>query len=79
MLYIGKRPEKSNTGKVLLIIAGIVAGVATLTFVAYKLYKKYAPARVECECEDFLDDDDLYNDEFVEVECEEDDATDSEV
>jgi len=78
MLYIGKKPEKTNTGKVLLIVAGIIAGVATLTFVAYKLYKKYAPKCVECECEDFLEDEDLYNDDCIELDCEED-ATETEL
>ena len=76
MLYIGKKPEKPNVGKIILAVSAAIAGVAALTVLAYKLYQKYVPACIDCECEDFLDDEDLYDD-CIEVECD-DDATETE-
>ena len=70
MLYIGKKPEKPNVGKIVFMISAAVAAVAALAVLAYKLYQKYVPACIDCECEDFLDDDDLPEDESIEVECD---------
>ena len=70
MLYIGKKPERPNVGKIVFMISAAVAAVAALAVLAYKLYQKYVPACIDCECEDFLDDDDLPEDESIEVECD---------
>ena len=76
MLYIGKKPEKPNAGKIIVAVSAAIAGVAALAILAYKLYQKFAPACIDCECEDFLADEDLFDDEYIEVECE-DDATET--
>ena len=73
MLYIGKKPEKTNVGKIIVAISAAVAGVAALAIVAYKLYERFAPACIDCECEDFLDDECFEDDipeDYIEVECE---------
>ena len=71
MFFIGKKPEppKNNTLKIVLIATGVVLTLAAIGFAAYKLYKKYVPACIDCECEDFLTDDDLFDDD-IEVRCE---------
>ncbi|MBQ8836157.1 MAG: hypothetical protein IJ002_01450 [Clostridia bacterium] len=74
MIFIGKKPEKPNVAKITLTVIGIVAGVAALAFAAYKLYKKLVPACIDCECEDFLDDDDIFFDEDEDVEVRLEDA-----
>lgn len=70
MLYIGKKPEKPKVGKIILAVTAAIAGIAALAIVAYKLYQKFVPACIDCECEDFLEDDDLFDD-CEEVEYEE--------
>lgn len=71
MLYIGKKPEKPNAGKIIVAISAAVAGIAALAILAYKLYQKFAPACIDCECEDFLDDEDFFeDDDCIEIECE---------
>lgn len=76
MLFIGKKPEKPNVAKIALTVSAVILGVAALVFAAYKLYKKLVPACIDCECEDFLDDEDLFDeDEDIEVRCE--DATEA--
>ena len=77
MLYIGKKPENPNVGKIILAVSAAIAGIAALAIVAYKLYQKYVPACIDCECEDFLDDEDLCDDDCIEVECD-DAATETE-
>ena len=62
MLYIGKKPEKPHVGKIILAVTAAVAG--------YKLYQRLVPACIDCECEDFLDDDDMPEDGSVEIECD---------
>ena len=71
MFFIGKKPEppKNNTLKIVLIATGVVLTLAAIGFAAYKLYKKYVPACIDCECEDFLSDEDLFDEDF-EVHCE---------
>lgn len=71
MFFIGKKPEppKNNTLKIVLIATGVVLSLAAIGFAAYKLYKKYVPACIDCECEDFLSDEDLFDDD-IEVRCE---------
>ena len=44
MLYIGKKPEKPNVGKIIVAVSAAIAGVAALAIVAYKLYQKFVPA-----------------------------------
>jgi len=73
MLYIGKKPEKPNVGKIIVAVSAAIAGVAALAIVAYKLYQKFVPACIDCDCEDFLDDDcfdDDFPEDYIEVECE---------
>lgn len=71
MLFIGKKPEKENNVlKIVLIVSGVVLSVAAIGFAAYKLYKKYVPACIDCECEDFLDDEDLFEEDDIEVSCQ---------
>ena len=74
MLFIGKKPEKNNVAKVALTASAIVLGIMAVAFAAYKLYKKLVPACIDCECEDFLEDEDFFDeDEDVDVRLE--DAT----
>lgn len=70
MLYIGKKPEKPSIGKIILTVTAAVAGIAALAIAAYKLYQRLVPACIDCECEDFLDDDDMPEDGSVEIECD---------
>ena len=75
MFFIGKKPEpvqeKTSTLKIVLIALGVVTAVAAIGYAAYKLYKKYVPACIDCECEDFLYDEDLFDDnDDVEVRVE---------
>ena len=70
MLYIGKKPEKPNIGKIILTVTAAVAGIAALAIAAYKLYQRLVPACIDCEGEDFLDDDDMPEDGSVEIECD---------
>ena len=70
MLYIGKKPEKPNVGKIVLTVSLAIAGIAALAIAAYKLYQRLVPACIDCECEDFLDDDDLPEGGTVEIECD---------
>lgn len=75
MFFIGKKPEpvkeKTSGLKVFFIVIGVVATAGALAFAAYKLYKKYVPACIDCECEDFLCDEDLFDgDEDVDVRIE---------
>ena len=73
MFFIGKKPEppKNNTLKIVLIATGVVVTLAGIGFAAYKLYKKYVPACIDCECEDFLCDEDLFDeDDDIEVRLE---------
>lgn len=71
MLYIGKKPKQTNPGTVALIIVSAIAAVAALTVVAYKLYQRFVPACIDCECEDFLDDEDMPEETHIEVERDE--------
>ena len=70
MLYIGKKPEKPHVGKIILAVTAAVAGIAALAIAAYKLYQRLVHACIDCECEDFLDDDDMPEDGSVEIECD---------
>ncbi|MBQ9428267.1 MAG: hypothetical protein IJU41_01840 [Clostridia bacterium] len=72
MLYIGKKPQKTtNPWTVVLVVLSAIAGVAALTVVAYKLYQRFVPACIDCECEDFMDDEDAPDEPYVEVERDE--------
>lgn len=71
MLFIGKKPEKTSVAKIALTASAIVLGVMAVAFAAYKLYKKLVPACIDCECEDFLEDEDFFDeDEDFEVRLE---------
>lgn len=76
MLYIGKKPEKPSVGKIVLAVSAAIAGISALAILAYTLYQRFVPTCIDCECEDFLDDDDLPED-TIEVECD-DDASETE-
>ncbi len=72
MLYIGKKPKEPNVGKIILTVTAAITAVAALAVIAYKLYQKYVPACIDCEFEDFLDDEDMpYDDITPVVECDE--------
>lgn len=77
MIFIGKKPEKPNVAKIALTVSAIILGAAALVFAAYKLYKKLVPACIDCECEDFLDDEDFFDDEDENVEVRLEDATEA--
>ena len=70
MIFIGKKPEKPSILKISLAVTGIILGVAAVLFAAYKLYKKFVPACIDCECEDFLADEDFFEDDDLEICCE---------
>ena len=77
MLYIGKKPEKPNVGKIIVAVSAAVAGIAALAILAYKLYQKFAPACIDCECEDVLDDENFFDDDdCIEIECDDVEVTD---
>ncbi|MBQ7661403.1 MAG: hypothetical protein IJS44_05055 [Clostridia bacterium] len=71
MLYIGRKPKQTNPGTIALIVISAIAGIAALAIAAYKLYQRYVPACIDCECEDFLDDEDAPEDVHIEVERDE--------
>ncbi|MBE5812081.1 MAG: hypothetical protein E7314_00305 [Clostridiales bacterium] len=49
--------KKNDTLKIVGIVVGIVAGVATLAAGAYMLYKRYMAKKAECCCDECEIDD----------------------
>ncbi len=54
--WFRREPERPNYGKIVAITLSIIAASAAIALIAYKLFTKYFHL-VECDCEDFLDDE----------------------
>ena len=72
MMFIKKKDDRHSLAKIIFITSAVVLGVLAVLAVLCKLRQKY----FICNCEeDCCIDEDNIND-FVEIECEDDDPSD---